>query len=184
MEMQYRMNDLANTLGVKESTARKYFLLIEKKGYIFQRNNQGHILFSQDDVSLFEEIIRLKNHPDYSIQDAIDAIINVGNNSSHEPHTDSYKSHEPHEGEAGIVPYQQFQNMKEEMTSEIAAEVKELLHEQNKVNQELLKNQRLNYEEELEEAKRQQQMYLDQIERIEQKLDEERKGFWAKLFGM
>lgn len=169
MEMQYRMNDLANKLNLKESTARKYFLLVEKKGHIFKRSNQGHILFTEDDISLFQEIIRLKNHPDYSIESAIDHIINVENNNSRESH----------EGESGLVPYQQFQTMKDEMT----AELRELLKEQNKANKELLQEQQSNYEKQLEEAREQQRLYLEKIESIEKKLEEEKKGFWAKLFG-
>lgn len=171
--MQYRMTDLADKLNLKESTARKYFLLVEKKGHIFKRSNQGHILFTEDDVSLFQEIIRLKNHPDYSIESAIDYIINVEDNNSHESH----------EGENGLVPYQQFENLNHNID-----ELKAMLRQQQQENQRALQEQQKKHEEQLEAAEKREQILTDylveqkkEMEEIKEKID--KKGFWAKLFG-
>ncbi|SDX01878.1 hypothetical protein SAMN05421781_0016 [Marinococcus luteus] len=173
MEMQYRMTDLADKLGLKESTARKYFLLVEKKGHFFKRSNQGHILFTEDDVSLFQEIIRLKNHPDHSIESAIDYIINVENNGYHESHG----------GESGLVPYQQFEDLNHNID-----ELKAILRQQQKESQRALQEQQRKHEEQLEAAEKREQILTDYLveqkkdmDEIKEKLD--KKGFWARLFG-
>jgi hypothetical protein len=49
-------------------TVKKYYLMFEQEGYKFKRSNEGHILFSEHDISLFKELIHLKNQPEMTIQ--------------------------------------------------------------------------------------------------------------------
>lgn len=61
IEFYEKVDGLAKAIGVTTSTAKKYYLLFEEQGYNFKRNQQGQLLFSQDDIDLFKELIVLKN---------------------------------------------------------------------------------------------------------------------------
>ncbi|MDG0860373.1 hypothetical protein [Staphylococcus equorum] len=71
------VEDLANQLGVSTSTIKKYYLLIEDKGYKFRRNVHGNLTFTQDDVELFKAIFKLKAQPKSSVNDSIDKALGV-----------------------------------------------------------------------------------------------------------
>src|SRR6478752_7116345 len=50
MEFYEKVEGLARAIGVTTSTVKKYYLLFEEHGYNFKRNQQGQLLFSQDDI--------------------------------------------------------------------------------------------------------------------------------------
>lgn len=71
MDLYMNVDNLANQLGVSSSTVKKYYLLIEDKGYKFRRDIKGHVSFTQDDLQLFKAIFQLKSQPKTSIESAI-----------------------------------------------------------------------------------------------------------------
>jgi len=180
MELQYRLSDLAEELGLKETTVRKYFKLIEKRGYYFHRDPVGYLVFSQDDVNLFKEIIQKKNHPDNTLEEAIDSIVNVENASSEKTS----------EGEHGLVPYEKFESMREEIV-----ELKNFIYEQQLASEkrenmllEKMDNiqEQLNHQQEqklLEQEKEQNELeeFKEEIKNEEEKT--KKKSFWIRLFG-
>lgn len=88
MDIDIFMNveDLARRLNMSNSTVKKYYLLIEERGYKFRRNIQGHVNFSQKDFELFKLILNLKNRPKTTVKEAIDeALNNFGDEYSVEP---------------------------------------------------------------------------------------------------
>lgn len=66
-----KVEDVANLLEVTPSTISKYYLLFEKNNYRFKRNNQGNLMFSDNDVELFRELIQLKNAPGFTVEKAV-----------------------------------------------------------------------------------------------------------------
>lgn len=91
MDMDIFMNveDLAKRLNISNSTVKKYYLLVEERGYKFRRNIQGHVNFSQKDFELFKLILNLKNRPKTTVKEAIDeALNNFGDEYSIEPKED------------------------------------------------------------------------------------------------
>lgn len=71
------VDDLANHLGVSSSTVKKYYLLIEERGYKFKRNIQGNLSFTKDDLELFKIIFKLKSEPKSTVNKAIDKALEV-----------------------------------------------------------------------------------------------------------
>lgn len=69
---------IAEILGMKHSTLRKYAKIIDEKanGSFFERNHAGDRLFTYDHVEVFKNFIELKNSPDNTLESA--AIILVG----------------------------------------------------------------------------------------------------------
>lgn len=70
----YSPSDIADVLQVKESTLRKYSLLLEKQGYSFQRNNQNQRWYSDNDVIVLRKLVTLKNNGDMSLEDCAKAV--------------------------------------------------------------------------------------------------------------
>jgi len=71
MEFYEKVDGLARAIGVTTSTAKKYYLLFEEHGYNFKRNQQGQLLFSQDDINLFKELMLLKNEKGMTVPKAV-----------------------------------------------------------------------------------------------------------------
>lgn len=74
-EFYEKVDGLAKAIGVTTSTAKKYYLLFEEQGYNFKRNQQGQLLFSQDDIDLFKELIVLKNEKGMTVSKAVKELI-------------------------------------------------------------------------------------------------------------
>lgn len=51
----YSTKDIANMTDIAESTVRKYSQLLEKQGYVFNRNVSGNRIFTEQDVKVFLE---------------------------------------------------------------------------------------------------------------------------------
>ncbi|MGN7943241.1 DUF3967 domain-containing protein [Virgibacillus sp. 6R] len=51
----YSTKDIANITDIAESTVRKYAQLLEKQGYIFNRNISGNRIFNEQDIKVFLE---------------------------------------------------------------------------------------------------------------------------------
>lgn len=69
-----KIEDVSNRLGVSPSTIKKYYLLLEQKGFRFRRNNQSHVMFSEQDVMMFRKLIQLKNEPGITVNKAVEII--------------------------------------------------------------------------------------------------------------
>lgn len=71
----YSSSDIADILKVKESTLRKYCLLLEKSGYDFLKNEHGHRAFFDHDVIVLRKMISLKSGADMTLEEAIKSVI-------------------------------------------------------------------------------------------------------------
>ncbi|WP_273123911.1 hypothetical protein [Bacillus weihaiensis] len=75
MEPILKVKEMADTLGISESTVKKYYLLFEEDGYYFNRNIQGNVVFSNYDISLFNKFINMKNQPGMTIKKVLKLIL-------------------------------------------------------------------------------------------------------------
>jgi DNA-binding transcriptional MerR regulator len=68
-------NDLSTLLQIKESTLRKYSILLENVGYTFQRNNQNQRWYNDTDIVAFKKLISLKNSTDMNLKECAEAVL-------------------------------------------------------------------------------------------------------------
>lgn len=71
----YGNNDIAGVLQIKESTLRKYCVMLEKSGYEFLKNEHGHRAFFDNDVIVLRKMISLKNDADMTLEEAVKAVV-------------------------------------------------------------------------------------------------------------
>jgi len=77
----YGSSDVADVLGIQESTLRKYCLLLEKGGYEFLKNEKSHRAFFDNDLIVLKKMIKLKNDGDMTLEEAVKSVVawNKGN---------------------------------------------------------------------------------------------------------
>lgn len=68
MTIIYKPNDIMKKFGLKESLYKKYILALEKEGYVFQRNQQGHRIFSSKDLEIIETFLKLIKYDGMTIE--------------------------------------------------------------------------------------------------------------------
>ncbi|WP_242214896.1 MerR family transcriptional regulator [Bacillus cereus group sp. BfR-BA-01383] len=74
MSIYKNVNEVAELLSIAPSTVKKYYLLFEPQ-YRFKRNNQGLLMFSDYDIDLFRNLIRLKNNSGMTVAKAVEQIL-------------------------------------------------------------------------------------------------------------
>ncbi|MFD4819542.1 MerR family transcriptional regulator [Peribacillus butanolivorans] len=82
MEAYHKVDEVAKVLGVTPSTVKKYYLLFEEQNYKFKRSNQGHLMFSEKDIDLFNKLIELKNEPGMKVHNAVEQLIKENKNNA------------------------------------------------------------------------------------------------------
>lgn len=71
----YNASDVAALLGLKQSTLRKYANVLQKAGYTFHRNEQGHRGYFDKDVMVIRRLMETKQHPDMTLEKAAEAVM-------------------------------------------------------------------------------------------------------------
>jgi DNA-binding transcriptional MerR regulator len=171
IEILYSPAEVSDTIKVKESTLRKYVNILESAGYVFSKNNRGHRQYKEKDVIALKRFIAASERPDMTLETASEQIVSMYNKSII-THTDT----------TDIA-------LQEQHSKDIS-ELKEIVENQSKVIQELIK--RLE-ERDIYAAERDKKLIEGIRELQEQKKEmlqiaatneaEKEKGFFARLFG-
>ncbi|MBM7645411.1 DNA-binding transcriptional MerR regulator [Scopulibacillus daqui] len=74
-ERFYWTREVANMIGIKEGTVRKYARLLEENGYQFHRNEHDQREFLEHDVTIMEQIKVISKEQGMTLENAIKAVI-------------------------------------------------------------------------------------------------------------
>jgi DNA-binding transcriptional MerR regulator len=86
--MQYTAKDLAASLDVTTSTLRRWAIALESAHYPFQRNEKGQRIYTNQDITTFEELKKLLGEK-MTFADAIQKL--TGHNKSMEKNSETKK---------------------------------------------------------------------------------------------
>jgi predicted transcriptional regulator len=75
MNIYIGVEEVASFLGLSPSTIKKYYLLIEEKGYRFKRSQQGRVMFGNKEIEMFKNLIYYKNERGMSVQKAVEKVM-------------------------------------------------------------------------------------------------------------
>ena len=65
----YKPSDVMNQLDIKESLYKKYIAALEKDGgYVFRKNQQGHRIFTAEDIQTLEKFVELIKYDGMTIE--------------------------------------------------------------------------------------------------------------------
>ncbi len=92
MTIIYKPSDVMNQLDIKESLYKKYIAALEKDGgYVFQKNQQGHRIFTAEDIQTLEKFMELIKYDGMTIEKVAKKIGEMnGNDAISEEKSNSY----------------------------------------------------------------------------------------------
>ena len=64
----YKTGEVLKRLNLKDSVFKKYVSNLEKEGYVFQKNNLGHRLFTEEDIKALELFLELIGYDGMTIE--------------------------------------------------------------------------------------------------------------------
>jgi DNA-binding transcriptional MerR regulator len=171
MATVYSPKDIADLLNIKESTLRKYSLMLEEVGYTFHKNDRNQRWYEDKDVIAFKKVIALKNSGDMNLKKAIEAVYMWSNGQSISlPSTDT---------KTDVSRYKEDIDELKSMVTEQGrqiAELKEIITQQNKYINERLEERDRTLMQSLREVQETKRLIAAERE------EEEKKTFWQRLF--
>ncbi|WP_342047159.1 hypothetical protein [Bacillus sp. OTU530] len=87
MTVVYKSSDVMKLLDVKESVFKKYVSHIEKEGFLFQKNAQGHRMFSELDIQTLETFIKLSRYDGVTLESVAKRVAEWRKNKGHDDMT-------------------------------------------------------------------------------------------------
>ena len=64
----YKSGEVMKMLNLKESVFKKYYLALEKEGYMIQKNSAGHRVFTEKDIQTLETLMKLIQYDGMTIE--------------------------------------------------------------------------------------------------------------------
>jgi len=64
----YKTGEVLRKLNLKDSVFKKYISSLEKEGYVFQKNNMGHRLYTEKDIKALEMFLELISYDGMTIE--------------------------------------------------------------------------------------------------------------------
>ena len=68
MTLIYKTKDVMEKLEIKDSVFKKYISILEKEGYIIQKNQQGHRIFTSEDITTLERFMELSKYDGMTLE--------------------------------------------------------------------------------------------------------------------
>jgi len=68
-------SDVCTLLKIKESTLRKYALLLQDGGYHFSTNDKGQRAYYNRDVITLKKLLEIKNSPNMTLEQSVNAVM-------------------------------------------------------------------------------------------------------------
>jgi DNA-binding transcriptional MerR regulator len=91
MTVIYKPSDVMKKLDLKESVYKKYIKALEDQKYVFQKNQQGHRIFTVEDVQTLENFMELIKYDGMTIESVAKKIGEMkGHAGAPEQKKDSY----------------------------------------------------------------------------------------------
>ncbi|OLR23691.1 MerR family transcriptional regulator [Bacillus cereus] len=167
----YWTREVAELLGVKDGTIRKYARLLEERGYNFHRNDHDQRGFFDKDVMILKKIQELSKNKSMTLDDAANIIISMHSNNNLTPITPPATDENMH----NITRYEHIMEAFQTLTQE-NNELKKIL---GTISSEILEQRQL-----LEEQSQKIEQLHTELKESKQALNapQEKLGFFAKLF--
>jgi len=130
----YTPKEVNSLLNVSESTARKWCISLEKKGYMFIRNDRNQRLFTEHDLIALKKFQALLKETNMPMDNAADIIISRFGKGTFEDRTLSV----PEESNEERRSLQRSEETIDKLMKHIETQ-EEYMRKQDKFNQDLLK---------------------------------------------
>lgn len=173
----YSTKDVAKLTDIADSTVRKYAQLLEKNGYLFDRNINGNRIFNENDVNVFLELKNVSKG-EKSIEDSAHI---VATKHIPKPATSTSDIADDIQVPQGSERAMLLDLMKKvDVLTDINKQLISRLDQQQKYIDERLEQRDKMLLESLKQSQEERKAFL-QIAAAQE--EEKNKGFFARLFG-
>jgi DNA-binding transcriptional MerR regulator len=175
-ESQILMNpsDVCTLLGIKESTLRKYALILQDAGYKFHVNDKGQRGYFEKDVIVLKRFMEIKQNRDMTLEQAAEAVMAWVQQSNIAVSVID-KKQESERYNDDIKTLKEMVAQQNELLKELTTR----LDQQQKYIEESLKKRDELLMQSLKESMETRRMIAAAKEEDEKK----KKGFWSRLLG-
>lgn len=168
-------HDVSTLLQIKESTLRKYSLLLENVGYKFQRNNQNQRWYNDTDIVALKKLISLKNSTDMNLKECSEAVL-LWANSQTVTQSLTISGNDTERHDDGIKELKELVTNQNEMIKELLSRMD---HQQKYIDERLEQRDKM-FMESIRESQEERKALLQIAVAHE---EEKKKGFFTRLFG-
>ena len=96
IDILYSPSEVCEQIKVKDSTLRKYVIILEGAGYKFSRNKKGHRQYTDKDIIILKRFIAASQEPGIRLETAAEQIVStVKNINATGPNTTDIAAHTP-----------------------------------------------------------------------------------------
>lgn len=177
---EYDTSEVANIVGIANPTVNKYSLALEKEGYLFTKNKRGHRIYTENDIEILEQIKIQSETTKMPVKQIVNMLISQRKGNTGESIQDVSDVITLKQNDEKIVNTIQSDERYETLLNEIQQLKEMIIQQQTYIDKKLeARDQRLM--ESLRatiEAKQQAQ-----IETATAEQKQEKKSFFARLFG-
>lgn len=157
----YSPKEIADLLGIKTATLRKYSIMLEERGYNIHRNSQNHRYYHDKDIITLRRVIK-GSKSGVTLEESINNVISIDKNNTYTNDINNVDTHNN------------------------IAELKDMIYKQNELIK-TLSNKLDHQQEYIEKRLNERDSLLTQslnemLENRKQIATAEQKGFFARLF--
>lgn len=169
----YSPAEVADLLGIKQPTLRKYSIMLEERGYNISRNSQNHRYYTDKDIITLRRIITGKNSG-VTLEESINNVVSIDKHSTYPNAINNVDSSNRSDIQDDI------QELKEIVLKQ--NELIKVLTDKMDQQQEYIKNSLNERDKILMRTMNELLENRKQIAAAQEEEKEKKKGFWSRLF--
>lgn len=178
MTVVYKPNEVMKKFGLKESLYKKYIAALEKEGYIFQKNQQGHRLFSDEDIETLENFLELIRYDGMTIDSVAKKI---GQMKGHDVTTEQIEENYDVMTLVEKAVTVALEAQEKQLTSKFQAQFQQTQEQLNRIETRTNERDKLLMQS-IRESQEVKKLLLEVKEQVATAKEEEKKSWWKKLF--
>ena len=177
---EYATKDIAKIVGIPTPKVRKYAQALEKAGNKFTRNDRGFRIFTDNDIPLFQEIIKQSNDTGMNVEQIALKLVKQQSNNTDSTLQSIEEGAEPMqiEEKTSNLLHSEDERYKK-LLNEIDSLKQQIINQQKYIDDRLEQQRDRKTLESLRESQELKQQLL-QVAAAQEK--EKKKGFFSSLF--
>lgn len=178
MTVIYKPNEVMKKFGLKESLYKKYIAALEKEGYIFQKNQQGHRIFADEDIETLEKFLELIQYDGMTIESVAKRIGKMkGHAVMTEPKQESYDVMTLVEKAVTVA----LEAQEKQLTSKFQAQFQQTQEQLNRIETRANERDKILMQS-IRESQEVKKLLLEVKEQVVAAKENEKKSWWQRLW--
>lgn len=177
MTLVYKAKEVMERLKLKDSVFKKYLAILEKEGYVIQKNQQGHRLFTDKDIQTLEKFIELSKYDGMTLESVAKMIGSTKQkDKGHDSMTEEKQGHA-----VMTLITTAVSTALEEQAKQHSVQIQQMQEQLNRIENSQ-SDRDLKLTQSLRESLEVKKLLLEMKEQMAAAKEKEKKSWWSKLF--